>query len=85
MHTALRHATHPRRFRPASGPGPDRAVAHDFDRSTLLLTPVADFLLATGELVAPDLYDAALTALTELGRERPSTVPRTAVPPGGRP
>ncbi|MFF7529433.1 hypothetical protein ACIP6Q_37225 [Streptomyces bobili] len=64
---------------------PDRAVAHDFDRGTLLLTPVADFLLVTGELVAPDLYDAALTALTELGRERQPAVPRTAVPPGGRP
>jgi hypothetical protein len=60
-------------------------VAHDFDRGTLLLTPVADFLLVTGELVAPDLYDAALTVLTELGRERPPAVPRTAVPPGGRP
>ncbi|MDQ1031133.1 hypothetical protein QF035_008715 [Streptomyces umbrinus] len=46
-HPALRHATHPVASAPRPDRVPDRAVAHDFDRGTLLLTPVADFLLVS--------------------------------------
>ncbi|KUL22692.1 hypothetical protein ADL12_41595 [Streptomyces regalis] len=51
---------------PRPGRAPDAAAQCDFEGGTLLLTPVADFLLVTGELVDPELYSAALTALADL-------------------
>ncbi|MFD8815597.1 hypothetical protein ACFV23_29900 [Streptomyces sp. NPDC059627] len=59
------------RLTPLIGVGrPDRArdaaELRAFEGGTLLLTPVADFLLVTGELVDPGRYDAALAALAEL-------------------
>ncbi|MFF9769074.1 hypothetical protein ACF1GT_21125 [Streptomyces sp. NPDC014636] len=62
---ALRHGM---RLTPVEpGPRPhratDAAALRPFDGGTLLLTPVADFLLVTGALVDPALYDAATSAL----------------------
>ncbi|MFE5220328.1 MULTISPECIES: hypothetical protein [unclassified Streptomyces] len=65
---ALRHGM---RLTPLeSVPRPHRraeaAGLHPFDGGSLLLTPVADFLLVTGAVVDPALYDAAKSALAEV-------------------
>ncbi|WAZ25063.1 hypothetical protein STRCI_006530 [Streptomyces cinnabarinus] len=52
---------------PRPGRAPEAAEPYGFEAGSLLLTPVADFLLVPGELVAPALYEAALTALADLG------------------
>lgn len=44
----------------------EAARLHPFDGGSLLLTPVADFLLVTGAVVDPALYDAARSALAEV-------------------
>ncbi|MEU9986947.1 hypothetical protein AB0E10_09110 [Streptomyces sp. NPDC048045] len=58
------------------GPRPhratDAATLHAFDGGTLLLTPVADFLLVTGALVDPALYDAATRALPAVSPAAPA-------------
>ncbi len=57
------------------GPRPHRAAntatLHPFDGGTLLLTPVADFLLVTGALVDPALHDAATSALAAVSPTAP--------------
>ncbi|MGW3957411.1 hypothetical protein ACWEKM_42515 [Streptomyces sp. NPDC004752] len=45
-----------------------RAVVEDFSAGTLLRTPIGDFLLVDGEIVDPDLYEAALAAVGEMAR-----------------
>ncbi|MGW1892189.1 hypothetical protein ACWCP6_18300 [Streptomyces sp. NPDC002004] len=44
------------------------AVTEEFSAGTLLRTPVGVFLLVDGEIVDPDLYEAALTAVGEGAR-----------------
>jgi hypothetical protein len=47
----------------------DVARTHVFGDNVLLLTPVGDYLLVTGELVEPERYEAALAELENLAEE----------------
>ncbi|WP_405982950.1 nucleotidyltransferase family protein [Streptomyces sp. NBC_00158] len=49
----------------------DRARVHHFGEGALLLTPVGDYLLVTGETVAQEQYDAALREVGLLAEETP--------------
>jgi hypothetical protein len=45
-----------------------RAVVEDFSAGTLLRAPIGDFLLVDGEIVDPEMYEAALTAVRGTAR-----------------
>ncbi|MFJ3234653.1 hypothetical protein [Streptomyces sp. NPDC086787] len=51
----------------APGPGTE-AVTEEFSAGTLLRTPLGVFLLVDGEIVDPDLYEAARTAVRKGAR-----------------
>ncbi|MFJ5840488.1 hypothetical protein ACIQGO_27710 [Streptomyces shenzhenensis] len=56
-------------LRSADTPATDTcAVVEDFSAGTLLRTPIGDFLLVDGEIVDPELYEAALAAVGETAR-----------------
>lgn len=44
------------------------AVVEDFSAGTLLRAPIGDFLLVDGEIVDPEMYEAALTAVRGTAR-----------------
>ncbi|MFE5867720.1 hypothetical protein ACFQ6V_03580 [Streptomyces roseifaciens] len=55
-------------LRPADGRAHwDRARLHSFHDDALLLTPVGDYLLVSGETVTQERYDAALRELDRIG------------------